>query len=277
MNSLTSLFRRVELSNKSSDPWIRCHEHLTNWVDDASRIIVENLEDKPPQKLLDVATGTGSAVFYLSKVWTDCDFYACDISESHIEIAKLLSFESGLQNITFETCAAENMPYDNDSFDTLTCLFSMMYFKDVERALSEFFRVTKPNGRIIITSWAGKNALLDLMKSAFNIDENTIYPEDKNPLKFSEKNSFDKLVEPLDIKEFKVKSAFINLKWQGNEMQLWNFFKHSNPSVQSLLASFSMDEQHKKNDFILKSLSKFKKDHHLLFPAEIIIYTFYKK
>jgi ubiquinone/menaquinone biosynthesis C-methylase UbiE len=276
INSFTSIFRRIELSNKSSDPWIRWHDHLTNWADDASGLIIEKLKDKVPQKLLDVATGTGSAVFFMSKNWPDCEFTGCDISPDNIEIASLLSLEYGLQNITFETCQAENMPFGNNSFDALTCSFSIMYFKDVEKALAEFFRITKPKGRIIITSWSGKNALLDLMKTVFNISENTIYPEDRNPLKFSEKESFDKLLEPYDAKKIDVDSAIINLRWQGNEMQLWDFFKHSNPSVLAILASLSLEEQNKKINSILESLVKFKHEKQLLFPAEIVIYIFYK-
>jgi ubiquinone/menaquinone biosynthesis C-methylase UbiE len=277
INRFASVFRRVELSNKSTDPWIKWHEHLNNWVNDALNIIVEKLNDKTPQKLLDVATGTGSAVFYMAKDWPNCEFNACDISSDNIEIASLLSLENDSQNISFETCQAENMPYGNDSFDTLTCLFSIMYFKDVEKAITEFFRITKPKSRIIITSWSGENALLDLMKAAFNINENAIYPEDKNPLKFSEKESFDKLLEPFDVEKIEVETAPINLNWQGSEMQLWNFFKHSNPFVVAILASLSSEEQNNKINSILESLAKFKHESQLLFPAEIIIYTIYKK
>ena len=44
---------------------------------------------------------------------------------------------------------AENLPFEDASFDHVACLGAMLYFKDIKRSLSEMHRVTRPGGRAV--------------------------------------------------------------------------------------------------------------------------------
>ena len=276
LNNLIGVFRRAEIIATSTDPSLKYHEHLLYWTADAGSYVYRKLQDTPPQTLLDVGTGIGMTVQYLARQWPLCQFSASDISESQVEVARLLSQESGFENITFQTCPADALDYPDQSFQVLTCFFSMMYFGDALKSIQEFFRVLKPGGKIFISSWTGKNQLLDLVKKKFNIDRNAAYPKGKDPFIYSNKESFAALLKGQAVKSFRITKIKTKLKWQGNEEQLWLFFKQTNPIICKLLSDLSNDEREKKENSIRLALSKFKDNHEICFSAGMTFCTITK-
>jgi len=55
-----------------------------------------------------------------------------------------------LPNITFTKSSAENIPFDDDSFDLVVSTCLLAHVKDPERVLSEARRVVKNSGQIVI-------------------------------------------------------------------------------------------------------------------------------
>lgn len=53
--------------------------------------------------------------------------------------------------------SVETLPFDEASFDALSCTQCLLYVDDLDRALAEFYRVLKPGGRIAVleTDWTG--------------------------------------------------------------------------------------------------------------------------
>jgi ubiquinone/menaquinone biosynthesis C-methylase UbiE len=53
--------------------------------------------------------------------------------------------------------SVESLPFDDESFDALSCAQCLLYVEDLDRALAEFYRVLEPGGRIAVleTDWTG--------------------------------------------------------------------------------------------------------------------------
>lgn len=276
LNNLIGVFRRAEIIASSADPSLKYHEHLLYWTAEAGNYVYRKLQNTPPKTLLDVGTGTGMNLQYLAGQWPRCQCAGSDISESQVEVAKLLAQESGFENINFQTCPADALDYPDQSFEVLTCFFSMMYFQDAVKSLEEFFRVLKPGGKIFISSWTGENQLLDLVKKKFDIDRNATYPNGKNPFAYSDKASFATLLKGQTLKNFRITKVKAKLKWQGNEEQLWRFFKQTNPIIGKLLSELSSDECEKKENSIRLALSDFKDNQDICFSAGMTFCTITK-
>lgn len=49
--------------------------------------------------------------------------------------------------------SAENLPFENDTFDAVLSQFGIMFFQDLEKAAREMHRVAKPGGRLALAAW----------------------------------------------------------------------------------------------------------------------------
>jgi SAM-dependent methyltransferase len=58
-------------------------------------------------------------------------------------------------DVVFLVGDAQEMPFDEDVFDAVTCGFGLMHVPDQPKALSEVARVLRPGGRFVMTSWHG--------------------------------------------------------------------------------------------------------------------------
>ncbi|WP_090022547.1 class I SAM-dependent methyltransferase [Chryseobacterium oleae] len=270
-NRFAQMARRAGIIAKTSDPWIRWHAYLTRWTEDACFAIQELMEDMPlPATALDVATGTGTPVLDLAKAWPQCRFEACDIATESIEIARLLAQEEELRHISFKVCAAEELDDPDASFDMLTCFFSLMYLKHTSRAIDQFLRVLKPGGCMVITTWTGDNQLFRLVKDAFAMTDHT-YPDGQNPFMFSDSRALKVLFEDKPVSNLQVRARKTVLNWEGNEQELWAFFKDCNPVINTLLSVLSADEREEKEQHIYSLLSGFKIGGNILFEADMLV------
>lgn len=109
----------------------------------AYRIFLTLLEVKKGESLLDVACGLGRmiAVCNESKVKSS----GIDISDVAVQKAILKYNDSDIREGN-----AEDLPYENRSFDYVTCLGSLERMLDRKKALSEMRRVLKDNGKLCL-------------------------------------------------------------------------------------------------------------------------------
>ena len=102
---------------------------------------------KPGQSILDLAAGTGSSsiAFNLEGVRV----VASDFSEGML--AEGRKRHPGLE---FVFADATNLPFKANEFDATTISFGLRNVVDVDKALSEMFRVTKPGGRVVVCEFS---------------------------------------------------------------------------------------------------------------------------
>ncbi len=121
------------------------------WQEHYEDAIVSAVEGR---RALDYGCGTG---------WTTAKF-AChaeeivgiDISDTAIEQAADQAEAAGLTNVAFEQMDAENLDFDDDSFDAVYGS-AIIHHLDVRRALSEICRVLKPSGMAVFEEPMGHN------------------------------------------------------------------------------------------------------------------------
>ncbi len=106
--------------------------------------LVDLVQAQPQWKALDVATGAGHTAFafapLVSMVW------ATDITEQMLAIVRQLAQERGFENVIVEYADADELPYDDDSFDLVTCRIAPHHFPGVGPFLRQAARVLRPGG-----------------------------------------------------------------------------------------------------------------------------------
>ena len=98
------------------------------------------------KKYLDVACGTGDlGKLYLDYTDKNSEIVSLDSNSKMIEKAKKRL--SNYKNIKWIVAEAEKLPFKNNSFDFYTISFGLRNTKNLNKSLSEAYRVLKPGGR----------------------------------------------------------------------------------------------------------------------------------
>lgn len=112
--------------------------------------VVAILKVKKPETIVDIATGTGDLA--ISMVPTGAkNIVGLDISQGMLEEGKKKVNDKGLGNIIEMIIGdSENLPFKDASFDAITVAFGVRNFENLDKGLSEIYRVLKPNGTFVV-------------------------------------------------------------------------------------------------------------------------------
>lgn len=105
---------------------------------------------------LDLAAGTGDLAIYFRKLFGEKNIITlADPNSEMLDYAKIrLEKFSIIENIEFLTTYAEELPFDNNSFDNVTIGFGFRNFTDRPKALAEINRVLRKNGKLVIIDFS---------------------------------------------------------------------------------------------------------------------------
>ncbi|WP_025156035.1 demethylmenaquinone methyltransferase [Leifsonia aquatica] len=102
------------------------------------------------ERILDVAAGTGTSSASLAR--NGASVVAADFSEGMIEVGRRRQADNPY--VTFVQADATRLPFEDESFDAVTISFGLRNIVDPRAALAEFYRVTKPGGRVVICEFS---------------------------------------------------------------------------------------------------------------------------
>jgi demethylmenaquinone methyltransferase/2-methoxy-6-polyprenyl-1,4-benzoquinol methylase len=102
--------------------------------------------------VLDVACGTGDTAIAVAKALPEGGTVTgVDISEGMMALVKDKAIKAGVESrVRTETADGEDLPYEDRSFDRVTCSFGIRNFEHKELGLREFRRVLKDGGKAVI-------------------------------------------------------------------------------------------------------------------------------
>jgi SAM-dependent methyltransferase len=113
--------------------------------------LAEAADILPDERVLDVACGSGNATLAAARrAWGNT--VGLDYVPELLERARERAAAERL-DIEFVEGDAENLPFDDASFDVVLSTFGVMFAPDHKKAANELLRVCKPGGRIGMTNW----------------------------------------------------------------------------------------------------------------------------
>jgi len=106
---------------------------------------------RPGFRSLDVAGGTGDIAFRIVEASTrNAHVTVLDINGSMLGVGRDRAIKRGIdQHLTFVEANAEELPFEDNSFDAYTIAFGIRNVPRIHVAMSEAFRVLKPGGRFM--------------------------------------------------------------------------------------------------------------------------------
>jgi SAM-dependent methyltransferase len=113
-------------------------------------------------ELLDVGTGSGGTLAVPAAL-RGAKVVGCDIAPELFEQARRRAAEAGVE-VEWVEGDAQDLPFDDASFDRVASTFGAMFAPDHARAAQELVRVCRPGGRIGMATWANDGFAGELSK-----------------------------------------------------------------------------------------------------------------
>jgi SAM-dependent methyltransferase len=114
--------------------------------------LAEALEIVPDERVLDVACGSGNgAIAAARRSWGGT--VGADYVPALLERGRERAAAERLE-IEFVEADAQDLPFEDGSFDVTISIFGAMFAPDQPRTAAELLRVTKPGGRIGMANWS---------------------------------------------------------------------------------------------------------------------------
>ena len=145
--------QQKESWNKFSAGWKKWDDLTMDFLKPMGDEIIRLLHVKEDSLVLDVAAGTGEPGLSIASLVKKGKVISTDLSEGMMQIARENALKQGLSNFETRVCDVCELPFEDNTFDAISCRFGFMFFPDMLLAAKEMQRVLKPGGRFATSVW----------------------------------------------------------------------------------------------------------------------------
>src|SRR5690554_3163772 len=112
--------------------------------------VIRWVDETKPQSILDIATGTGDLAIQFAENTNAKKIVGLDLSEGMLKVARKKAVKKDVAHIDFIKGDSEALPFGDEFFDAITVSFGIRNFENLEKGLSEIYRVLKKGGIFVI-------------------------------------------------------------------------------------------------------------------------------
>jgi demethylmenaquinone methyltransferase/2-methoxy-6-polyprenyl-1,4-benzoquinol methylase len=149
------------LSMNTDVRWRRKVVRILRKLNVASQIPLNHLD------ILDVATGTGDMAIELSKL-KPRSVTGVDIAEEMLQVARKKAEQRGLTFISFKWGDSEALDFPGQKFDFVTVAFGVRNYEDLEKGISEMYRVLKVDGYLLILEFSQPSGIMGFLYKIYS-------------------------------------------------------------------------------------------------------------
>lgn len=139
----------------------RAYEEISRQIAGAIEHAAYRLAPQPGEHILDLATGTGWGSRLVAR--QGAKVTGADIAADLLAAARERAGEEGLA-IDYAIGDAEALGFETAAFDGVISTFGIMFASNQEAAAAELARVTRPGGRVVLTTWRTDSTLAQMFQ-----------------------------------------------------------------------------------------------------------------
>ena len=158
------------------------------------KTVLDNLDIKPDNIILDVGFGNGYFISKILKKNIPVNIYGIDISNDMVNHASK-KYKRFVQkgNLNFSLANIQETSFENDKFDKIYTISTVYFWKDMKKCFSEVKRILKPNGLFLNVIYT-KAFLETIRYTTYGFDKYTV----EELIKITEENGM-KVIKTIEI------------------------------------------------------------------------------
>ena len=149
----------VKEFTKAAEIYDSGHAGIYEMCKDDYPPILEELKKDGFEGLLDVGCGTGPMVELLASEFPGRHYTGLDLTPKMIEVASA----KGIEGARFVVGDAEDLPFDDGSFDAVICANSFHHYPNPQAFFDGVARVLRPGGKLVLRDYTAPAPVLWLM------------------------------------------------------------------------------------------------------------------
>lgn len=155
--------------NKRAAFWSKAAPKGLSTNDAPNQLLIRMARIDEGHHVLDLASGAGEpAISIAVHVGASGHVTAMDNSQGMLDGLMARAGNLGLENVTPALGSLDDLPFEDDKFDAVTCRFGLMFAADGAATLRDIRRVLKPGGRaaLMVHGPPDKNAMYTTVRAA---------------------------------------------------------------------------------------------------------------
>ncbi len=141
-----------------SASWEKWDSIIMDQLSPVGAAMIERLDIADDHEHLDIASGTGEPGLSIARLAPGGRVVLTDLAAEMLEVAARRAGAQGIANVETTVCSADDLPFEDATFDGVSVRFGYMFFPDADTATAEFARVLRPGGRLCSSVWVRPEA-----------------------------------------------------------------------------------------------------------------------
>lgn len=233
--------------------------------------LVRQAAPRQGERILDVGCGTGVAArLAAERVGREGRVVGLDINPGMIAVAK--SVTPVEHAVEWREASAEDIPYDDGSFDVVLCQLSLQFMPDRSKALREMHRVLAPSGRLVINVPGPADPIFETLSAAM---EHHIAPEAANFVKavfaLHDESEIEGLLDGAGFRDVSARSYIRELSLPTARDFLWQYV--TSTPLAGVVAAKSAASRSAMEDEVLAGWAEHEHGDGLMYSQRIVVAT----
>jgi len=243
-----------------------------------TEVMIERAGIHTGQSVLDVAGGAGEPSLTIAeRVGPNGSVMCTDAIAEMVEAARREANRRGLQNVQFQQCPADSLPFPDNSFDVVVSRLGAMFFPDSLGAMREMLRVLKPGGSLTFAVWykSDVNPFCYLVSGVMDqhIKAPAPDPNAPNAFRFAELGKLADVMKRAGAIDVRDEVVSFDIEAPLSALEFWTMRAQTSDTLREKLAKLPASEQTQIATEVQHAVAEFFPANQMKFPAQMLIAT----
>ena len=262
----------------SAEYWEKHAQTIRRMFAPVTKALIDEANIVEGDTVLDVAGGPGEPSLTIAEFVGSTGSVMCtDAVAEMILAAEREATRRGVTNISFRQCAADSLPFDDESFDVAVSRLGVMFFPEPVAGLREMLRVIKHEGAISLAVWA-KSDLNPFSYAVTNVVSRYIEspPADPNTpgaFRFAEPGALSHVLKEAGAKSVKERLLQFHIEAPITAREFWEMRSQTSGTLREKLETLPKEVTNRIAQEVEEALGEFFPNNQMRFPAQMLVVT----